>query len=97
MTDQPLTADEIQVGRVYSGKNPSLIGLPRVYNDRQVVWIDPTRTRVQYDGPAVAIGRHRPIVRMDAFLKWARADVTDQCPPGDWRGASDSIKEQNRV
>jgi hypothetical protein len=85
-----LTADQLVVGRVYRAKRPApadrtFSNQDGFYNDRQVVWIGAFGTEVQYDGPAVANGRHLPKIAMDAFLKWADKDVTDQLPAGAWQ------------
>lgn len=82
----PLQASDIQIGRVYSAKRSSALGFfEPLLNDRAVRWIDSGRTLVQYDGPSVAQGRKYPVVTMEKFLSWARADVTDLCPKGRWR------------
>lgn len=84
-----LQANDIQVGRVYSAKRPTVNGwLEPLINDRSVRWIDSGKTLVQYDGPSVARGRKFPVVAMEKFLSWARADVTDLCPAGQWRAPS---------
>jgi hypothetical protein len=83
-----LTADDINVDHVYSAKRPRTVGLfERLWNDRQVLWIGQSAgdVFVQYDSPALPNGRHYPKVSMGQFLKWAKADVTDQCPSDSWR------------
>lgn len=82
-----LTAADIKPGRIYSAKRAAGSGFPPLLNDRQVNWVDSMRTTVQYDSPTVAFGRSYPKVSMEAFLKWAKADVTDQMPAGKWRSA----------
>lgn len=73
---------EIEVGRVYRAKKPrEVVGL---VNDRAVLWINGLRSVVQYDGPAVANGRHYPKVSMEAFLAWAGEDITGKLPEGRW-------------
>jgi hypothetical protein len=43
------------------------------------------RGEVQYHGPAVKLGRHHPIVSVEAFLKWAAYDCTKEMPEkGAW-------------
>lgn len=76
-----LTEADLKVGRVYSAKNLRCIG--DLWNDRMIKWIG--LGTLQYDGPAVAHGRHYPRVTFDQFLKWAAEDVTDKCPEGEWR------------
>lgn len=84
-----LTRADLKIGHVYSGKRRARTGpfMAPVWNDRQIKWIDSLGLQLQYDGPAVANGRHYPKIDVDAFLKWASHDVTDQCPEGDWRSA----------
>lgn len=85
-TKPALVAVDIKVDRVYSAKRPAAVGLfPTQYNDRVVLWMDPARTRVQYDSPTVKSGRHYPKVTMEKFLAWADEDVTALCPNGEWR------------
>lgn len=69
-----LRPEDITVGRVYRAKRPRSHGRG-IVNDRTVVWVSEDRTRVQYDGPAVDIGKHFPTVDMAAFLTWAREEV----------------------
>lgn len=65
---------ELKVGRTYRAKKPrESHGL---VNDRTVLYIG--ANYVQYDGPAVAHGRHYPKVLTSDFLKWADRDVTDE-------------------
>lgn len=83
-----LTAADIKVGRVYSARRPQRVGMfPSLLNDRQVLWIGALGTELQYDSPTVAIGRRQPKVSVEAFLRWAREDVTDKCPKDAWRAA----------
>lgn len=83
-----LTAADIKIGHTYSAKSRKKVGLfPALVNDRQVKWIDRLGHHLQYDSPTVSDGRRFPVVKMEAFLKWARADVTNQMPPGKWRDA----------
>lgn len=86
---EQLTADSIRVGRIYAAKRPQRTGniFEAYWNDRIVRWISADRQTVQYDGPTVPIGRRLPQVSMDAFLKWAGADITDNYPVHDWRKA----------
>lgn len=79
---------EIKVGRVYRAKKPRAVDgnflRSGYYNDRQVMWMDSLGIQLQYDGPAVANGRHYPKIDVDKFKAWAGEDVTDKLPPGDW-------------
>jgi len=41
---------------------------------------------VQYDSPTVKLGKKRPIIPAEKFLKWADKDITDLMPANlDWR------------
>lgn len=75
-----MTALELKVGRTYRAKKPAPSDASRaaLVNDRTVIWVG--EFDVQYDGPAVAIGRKLPRVSKEAFLKWADRDVTDELP-----------------
>lgn len=79
-----MTADEIKAGHCYEAKKPAFAN-GSYFNDRQVKWISQDRSVVQYDGPAVANGRHFPTTSMEKFLKWVGRDVTAIMPPGEWR------------
>lgn len=72
---------DIQKGRVYRAKRPTNCG--GYYNDRQVLFVG--INTVQYDGPAVGVGRHYPTIPMEKFQAWAGEDVTDKLPAGDWQ------------
>ncbi len=76
---------QLKAGRIYEAKKPALVGSYAQVNDRQIVWISPDGSRVQYDSPSVAFGRRRPIVTAAKFLEWAARDVTEEMPPEDWR------------
>lgn len=73
-------AIELKVGRTYRAKRPA--NCRGYFNDRTVLYID--IYDVQYDGPAVAIGRHYPRVTKEKFLSWADQDVTDKLPEGEY-------------
>lgn len=79
----------LSVGRVYRAKKPGVIHTgflqPSLINDRVILHI--SEEFVQYDGPAVGLGRRFPRVTKEAFLKWAGQDVTDQLPKGKWEQA----------
>lgn len=77
--------NDIKLGRTYRAKRPAPAGgYPAFYNDRTVVYISRDRSRVQYDGPAVAVGRTLPFVKMEQFANWACHDITDALPPGEY-------------
>lgn len=81
-----LESKDLQVGRCYRAKRPARIGLfPSLINDRQIKWIG--GDQVQYDSPSVKDGRRYPVVKIEAFLKWADRDVTDELPKGQWAEA----------
>lgn len=71
----------IETGRVYRAKKPSVAGGCYV-NDRQVTWT--SDTRVQYDSPSVRRGSSYPTIDREAFEKWAGSDITGTLPDGDW-------------
>lgn len=70
----PLTKDDIQVGKTYRGKRFIKSGFGYT-NDRYVVYISPNKTQVQYDSDTVKTGRHYPTIDMDKFLKWVKMEV----------------------
>ena len=69
-------------GRIYRAKRPKGCGFPPLCNDRLVVFL--STSRVQYDSPSVAMGRHYPFVDRATFESWAGRDVTDELQPGKW-------------
>jgi hypothetical protein len=75
---------ELKVGRTYRAKKPAAAGtiFSPVANDRTIKWLG--QFELQYDGPAVANGRHYPRVSLEAFRKWAARDVTDELPEGEY-------------
>ena len=82
---------EIVKGRVYRAKKPAQAGWNLV-NDRQVIYINTLDGMLQYDGPAVANGRKYPRVSIEAFIKWAARDVTDELPKDEWAQYTPGIK-----
>ena len=70
---------QLVVGKTYRAKKPlrrySLL-LGHHYNDRTIIWMG--GGRVQYDGPAVAVGRHYPSVTEAEFLAWAGEVMEDE-------------------
>jgi hypothetical protein len=79
---------DLKVGRVFSSKRPQRAGLfTPLLNDRSILYVNTLDRTMQYDSPTVRDGRHYPKVSFDAFLRWAKDDVTDLCPPGEWRSA----------
>lgn len=80
----------IERGRVYRAKKPRATGADWRYptgfvNDRVVIYVNVLGDVVQYDGPAVARGRHYPKCTLKAFEAWAGEDVTDKMPEGEWQ------------
>lgn len=71
---------ELKVGNTYRAKKPAQNGM--YVNDRIIRWIG--AYELQYDGPAVANGRHYPQVTKEVFLKWAARDVSTELPSGEW-------------
>lgn len=86
---------DVKVGRTYRAKSP---GYAKGFvNDRTVLWVDRANRTLQYDGPAIAIGRTRPLVSLDAFLEWAKHDITQQLPAGEYQQWGDYLVQlQNR-
>jgi len=85
LTSAATTELQLQVGRTYRAKRPAPTGglfQQQLYNDRTIKWVGVLE--VQYDGPAVAMGRHYPKVTIEAFRKWAARDVTDELPDGEY-------------
>lgn len=74
----------LTVGRTYRAKKPSrsVCGFRKLVNDRTIRWIG--QDEVQYDGPAVANGRHYPRISKSKFLEWAERDVTDELPADEY-------------
>lgn len=75
---------ELKEGRTYRGKRPKPVrcGSVQLVNDRTIIWLGVLD--VQYDGPAVATGRHYPRTTRERFLAWADKDITDQLPDGEY-------------
>ena len=68
--DKPaLTRADLVVGGVYRAKKPARVGREGDWNDREILYIG--LAEVQYDGPAVAMGRYYPKVMIKDFLAWA--------------------------
>lgn len=80
----PTASDTLQlrVGGVYRAKRPAATGsiFSALVNDRQIMWMN--SEMVQYDSPSVADGRHYPKVKIEAFLKWAKEEIT--LPKDEW-------------
>lgn len=65
---------ELVVGATYRAKHPkNLLTLSgrTEYNDRRIIWMNPQKGCVSYDGPAVRAGRRYPMISAKAFLLWA--------------------------
>lgn len=77
---------ELKVGRVYEGKRSAMVGFcPSLRNDRMIKWMRPDGQQLQYDSPSVKIGSRLPTVSAAEFRKWAKRDVTNEMPEGEWR------------
>lgn len=65
------TAEEygLRVGETYQSRKGSRSP------DRKILWISSDGTVIQYDGPAVPIGRLFPRITADGFAKWAGISV----------------------
>lgn len=83
---------KFSVGQVWRAKRPANAG--GLVNDRQIKWISSFDGAIQYDGPAVANGRHYPKVSAEQFEKWAGREVADELPEGEW--ATWDFKDRSR-
>jgi hypothetical protein len=91
-----LTAEKILPGRCYEAKRPA-VNVEGFYNDRYVTWVNSDRTKVQYDSPNVAAGRHNfPTIEMDKFLAWAKREITALMPKDEcsWRRKPNGDRRQ---
>ncbi len=82
-----LTLADLKVGRVYRAKRPTSARtiFDVVVADRHIRWISSTGLELQYDSPSIQTGGQYRRVTVEAFLKWAKRDVTDELPEnGDW-------------
>lgn len=75
-------AQHLAINQVWRAKSPRNCG--GLVNDRQILHVSHITGQVQYDGPAVAFGRHYPKCTIQAFLRWADREVTDELPNGEW-------------
>ncbi len=74
---------KFQVGQTWRAKKPANAG--GLVNDRVIRWVSSTG-EVQYDGPAVAFGRHYPKVSGEVFEKWAGRELQPgDLPEGEWQ------------
>ena len=58
----------------YRAKRPQRfmsVTLRECFNDRRIIYLDRVRNEVQYDGPAVRMGRRYPKVSIEKFQAWA--------------------------
>lgn len=67
-----LTNADLEIGATYRAKRFRESPFGGVTNDRTILWMNSERTEVQYDSPALPMGRHYPTVAADAFLRWAK-------------------------
>lgn len=73
-----LTANDIQPGKTFAGKNPRPAGRRGELNHRTILWVSPYRKIVQYNSSAVGDGRTRPKISMETFLQWASHEVIEE-------------------
>lgn len=86
---------ELIVNHTYEAKRPKTVGLiDPLVDDRMIVWIG--MLEVQYDSPSVRFGQRLPKVSKEAFLRWAKRDITDEMPKGEWR-AVNSMRPNDQV
>jgi hypothetical protein len=84
---------DLSEGQVWRAKKPANSG--GLVNDRVILRIN-FLGDVQYDGPAVARGRHYPIVSRVTFEKWCGRDVTKELPKDDWQPWDFSDTSKNK-
>lgn len=82
-----LSLAALKPGRTFRGKRPANGG--EFVNDRTILYVSLMGDIVQYDGPAIARGRHYPKVKAADFLKWAAEDITDKLPRDEYQTWSD--------
>lgn len=90
--DSAFDLEDLKVGHIYKGKRRTKVYEDtffgaKVYNDRRIIAI--TDISIQYDSPSIKIGYGRPIIDINDFLNWAKADVTDESENGNWILAKD--------
>jgi hypothetical protein len=93
---------DIKPGRIYEARHPKPVaGRGKLYDgktyidDRLVLWINHTRTRVQWDGPSVrSQGGKLQVTDMRVFLKWVGREITSIMTDGEWREWQFETKEE---
>ena len=63
------------LGKTYRALRPARVGYLGEWNDRTIIHL--TGISVQYDGPAVRIGRRYPTISRDKFCKWAAGVIEE--------------------
>jgi len=82
--DSKLDKKDLIVGNIYCGKrrNKTYFNSTNVYTDRKIISFN--GFSIQYDSPSIKIGQIRPVVSMNEFLNWVKADVTKDSTDGKW-------------
>lgn len=65
--------NQYKVGQLWRAKKPRAVNTFACtqYDDREIIWVSPCKTKIQYDSPAIRNGRKYPIVFVERFDKWA--------------------------
>ncbi|QRE00464.1 hypothetical protein [Burkholderia phage BCSR52] len=90
---------KFEIGQVWRAKRPKPAGslFSPAINDRQIRWVSPLGTELQYDSPSVAPGRKYPRVSVEAFDRWAAREVTNELPEnGDWASWNNDDRSKNK-
>lgn len=82
--DSKLDKKDLIVGNIYCGKrrNKTYFNSINVYADRKIISFN--GFSIQYDSPSIKIGQNRPIVGINEFLNWVKADVSKESTDGKW-------------
>ena len=96
---------DIIPGHTYEAKHPKGAygvgewrGMAPLIDDRTVLWINRTRTRVLWFGPkCYSQGGREQVVDMKIFLKWAARDITAIIPKGEWREWVETSKQEPEI
>lgn len=85
--NSPFDLEDLKVGHIYKGKRRTKVYEDiffgaRVYNDRRIIAI--THSSIQYDSPSTRVGYSRPMIDINEFLNWVKADVTNESENGNW-------------
>jgi hypothetical protein len=85
---------KFEVNQVWRAKKPA--NANGFVNDRHIRYLNTIAGVVQYDGPAVANGRHLPKVSIEVFEKWAAREVAGELPEGEWQRWDNADRSKNK-